>query len=297
MKKRDLFLLILSLTLLVFGAVQLSLHFANRQAGLEKEDELRRIWRAEDATEIPTFAPVTPTPVPVLAEATEEPAVPESEAATAAPARPQAGRLRRTFYPDNPGLTVSSRFRDLRKENKDIIGWLTVGKMIDEAVVQRDNEYYMDHDVSGRKNAAGAVFLDQLISLRTRPNTLVLYGHNMRDQSRFGWLRKYEDEAFYRENRIISFNTIYEEGDYVVFSEGTVSTEAGDAHYLDFLGLDSLRLEERQRALSVLREVNVLKDTPDVRADDQLLVFVTCVEKDTERRVVAARRLREDEEV
>ena len=52
MKKRDLLLLILSLTLLVFGAVQLSLHFANRQAGLEKEDELRRIWRAEDATEI-----------------------------------------------------------------------------------------------------------------------------------------------------------------------------------------------------------------------------------------------------
>ena len=61
MKKRDLLLLVLSLALLVFGAVQLSLHFANRRAGLEKEDELRRIWRAEDATEIPTFAPVTPT--------------------------------------------------------------------------------------------------------------------------------------------------------------------------------------------------------------------------------------------
>ena len=296
MKKRDLLLLLLSLTLLVFGAVQVTLYFAGRQAGREKEEDLRRIWRAEETEEIPTFAPVTPTPVAVKAEATPEPEVP-AEAPTAAPARLRTDRLRRTFYPDNPGLTVSSRFRDLRKENKDIIGWLTVGKMIDEAVVQRDNEYYMDHDVSGRKNAAGAVFLDQLISLRTRPNTLVLYGHNMRDQSRFGWLRKYEDEAFYRENRIISFNTLYEEGDYVVFSEGTVSTEMGDAHYLDFLGLDSLRLDERMRALAVLQEVNVLKSDVDVRADDQLLVFVTCVEKDTERRVVAARRLRADEEM
>ena len=83
----------------------------------------------------------------------------------------------------------------------------------------------------------------------------------------------------------------------MVFSEGTVSTEEGDAHYLDFLGLDSLRLDERMRALAVLQEVNVLKSDVDVRAEDQLLVFVTCVEKDTERRVVAARRLREDEEV
>ena len=81
----------------------------------------------------------------------------------------------------------------------------------------------------------------KLIKSRIAPGAQMLavvkadcYGHNMRDQSRFGWLRKYEDEAFYRENRIISFNTLYEEGDYVVFSEGTVSTEEGDAHYLDF---------------------------------------------------------------
>jgi sortase (surface protein transpeptidase) len=33
-----------------------------------------------------------------------------------------------------------------------------------------------------------------------------------------------------------------------------------------------------------------------VRPDDQLLLLVTCVENDTERRVVAARRVREGED-
>ncbi|MCR5565615.1 MAG: hypothetical protein K6F61_02090 [Clostridiales bacterium] len=40
-----------------------------------------------------------------------------------------------------------------------------------------------------------------------------------------------------------------------------------------------------------------MQDEPvDVRIDDQILLLVTCVDKDTDRRIVAARRIRDGEE-
>ena len=296
MKKKDLVILILCLALAVFGAVQVIGHFTTQQAGKQAEEERRKIWHAEDATEIPTLPPQTVTEAPAP---TEKPQVKAEEEETAAPAEPaetRVTRLTRSMYPDNPGRTVSERFKALRKENKDIVGWLSIGKMQDEAVTQRDNEFYMDHDVSGRKNVSGAVFLDESVSLIMRPFALILYGHNMRDESRFGWLRKYENESFYNKNRFIRFDTMYEEGQYVVFSEGIVSTEEGDAHYLDLFGLNSTRTDERTKAINVLLNVSVLDSAVDVQVDDQILVLVTCVDKDTDRRVVAARRLRDGEE-
>lgn len=296
-KKRDLVILAVSLALIVFSAVMAVSRLSGRGASQQAERELRDLYHAEQAkvTGVPTL---TPERKPE-AEPPEETAAPAAVAAESpaetAPEPVRISRLKRSMYPRNPGLRISESFKDLRKQNADIVGWLTVGKMLDEAVVQRDNEFYMNHDVSGRENAGGAVFLDQIVSLRSRPYSLVLYGHNMRDGSRFGWLRKYEDPKFYRENLFIDFNTVYEEGRYVVFSEGTISTEEADSNYLDFFDLDSLREDDRERAIGVLQAVSVHDSGIDVRTDDQLLVLVTCVDRDTDRRIVAARRIREDE--
>ena len=76
-----------------------------------------------------------------------EAAVSEIPAETAAPTPSPVPRLEEQGYPQNPGRRISARFRPLREKNKDVIGWLQIGKMVDEAVVQRDNEYYMDHNV------------------------------------------------------------------------------------------------------------------------------------------------------
>ena len=55
------------------------------------------------------------------------------------------------------------------------------------------------------------------------------------------------------------------------------------------------RPEKREQAI---RRLNILADWDsmlDVQADDQILVLVTCVDEDTDRLLVAARRLREGE--
>ena len=48
-------------------------------------------------------------------------------------------------YPGNPTLTMDARFDAVRQKNPDIVGWLSVGGLLREPVVQRDNEFYMTH--------------------------------------------------------------------------------------------------------------------------------------------------------
>ena len=85
-------------------------------------------------------------------------------------------------------------------------------------------------------------------------------------------------------------------GRYVIFAVGTVSTEEWTRNYLDFYAIRSGNIQERQKAIDSLLAASVHTNVIDVKLDDQLLLLVTCVDKDEERRVVAARRLRDGEE-
>ncbi len=81
----------------------------------------------------------------------------------------------------------------------------------------------------------------------------------------------------------------------MVFSTGIISLEEETPHYLDFFALGSRKVDERRQAIRTLRDVSLYGSSVDVRPDDQLLILVTCVDSDTERRIVAARRIRDDE--
>lgn len=199
-------------------------------------------------------------------------------------------------YPGNPVLTMDVRFDAVRQKNPDIVGWLSVGGLLREPVVQRDNEFYMTHDDRGRRNENGAIFLDVNADLSTRPYTLILYGHNMKSGAMFGCLRNYEYAEFCEKHPILTFDTLYEEGRYVLFAAGKVSDRVIDGNYVDLFKLStSMKMEERLDAIDSLKASSILQFQVDVRPDDQLLLLVTCTDEAGERRVVAARRLREGE--
>ena len=205
-------------------------------------------------------------------------------------------RLEVMAYPNNPTLTISNRFKSLRLESKYIIGWLNMGKLVDEPVMQRDDTFYLTHDAKGKENVNGAIFLEASISIKTRPNTYILYGHNMKTGAMFGNLRNYENQSFYHTDPFITFDTMYEDGRYVIFAVGCISTEEYDRRYVDFHDLKTADREKRQAAIDALISASVFTCPIEVQADDQILLLVTCTEKDQDRRVVAARRIREGED-
>jgi sortase B len=192
-------------------------------------------------------------------------------------------------------MEMDNRFRHLRKESPDLVGWLTINTLLDEPVVQRDNVYYLTRDAMKKQNVNGAIFLDAAVSLRSRPYTLILYGYNMKTGAMFGNLRNFENGSYYRRNPFITFDSLHEQGRYVIFSAGVINVEEKVRNSVTFLSFLSPVVQERKRAIDALISTSVHSCTVDVKPDDHLLLLVTCTEKDNERRVIAARKLRDGE--
>ncbi len=197
-------------------------------------------------------------------------------------------------YTDKPYLLVSERFLRLRKRGEYIIGWLSMDQ-VEEAVVQKDNSFFLDHDATGRRNINGAIFLDRSVNLRTRPYTLILYGHNMKSGNMFGHLKKYRDSSYFYSHRMITFDSMYEDGKYAVFAVMEMNTVPGTAAWYNLWSLETERRADREEAIRKLERKSLIGCSLDVRADDQILLLVTCLDGEDERLVVAARRLREGE--
>ena len=257
-------------------------------------EELRQVYYAEEEEPSPSVPTAGPAEVPTEAPTAAPTALPESTPSPLPTSTPQA-RLPKVRYPNNNYAIASSRFQKLKRQNEDIIGWLTITDMVDEAVVQRNNTYYLDRDYKGYHNKNGAIFLDEVIDLRTRPYTLLLYGHNMKSGLMFGGLRNFENPTYYRRSPFITFDTAYEDGKYVIFAVGTISTDAKNWRYVNFAHLLSSSIPLRTQAIASVNRFSVYNGLIDVQPEDQLLILVTCVDAVEDRRIVAARRIREGE--
>ena len=274
--------------LVLYGAIRLFRYQSELNESRKTTAELRRIQNLE---EIKTES----TDLPVPKETVTAAAVSSVPAATTIPS-PEASsdRLEAVSYPDNPKWKVSERFRKLRKKGKYIIGWLSFDE-VHEAVCQKDNTYFLNHDATGKRNSNGAIFLDSGVSLMTRPYTLFLYGHNMKSGNMFGRLKKYKESGYFYKHRIITFDTLYEDGQYAVFAVMEMDTTPETARWYDLWSLAADSYAEREEAIRTLERRSVISSALDVQADEQILLLVTCLDGDTERLVVAARRLREGE--
>lgn len=293
-KRRKLLRLLLAVFfcfLIGYGAVRLIPYISDLNASRQSNRELRDIReQAESASESPAQEPAE-TISPSFAPA----GTPVQDMNTLMPgSETETGVLQPMTYPDNPGLRMSDRFRQLRKKSKYIVGWISFDE-VDEAVAQKDNTFFLDHDAAGRKNSNGAIFLDSGIFLTERPYTLFLYGHNMKSGNMFGKLKKYKESSYFYENRIIAFDSLYEDGQYAVFAVLEISTVPGTARWYNLWSLNTASRADREEAIRTLERRSVVSSTLDVQADDQLLLLVTCLDGDTERLVVAARRLRNNE--
>lgn len=280
----------LLLCVMLFSVYKLGSYAREYLSARQISAELRSLYHEEVATAAAaTVTTALPTETPAPTQTIHLEPVPASST-------PPPTVLEPVRYPYNPWGITSSRFAKLQRQNEDIIAWLNIPGLIDEAVVQRDNSYYLSRDYRGYHNDNGAIFLDENCNLRTRPYTMMIFGHNMKSGAMFGSLRNYENVVFYQNNPFVTFDTAFEDGRYVIFAVGTLTQERERLHYVDVGGLISLNIEARERGISQLRRISKVAVSIDVRADDQLLLLITCVDNDAERRFIAARRLRLDED-
>ena len=127
-------------------------------------------------------------------------------------------------------------FEKLKQENSDTVAWLKVENTnIEIPVVQaKDNSYYLTHNFNKKYNVAGWVFADYKNKFDETDKNIVVYGHNMRDDSMFGSLKNVIKEEWYdnKDNKYITFITENEYQTYQIFS--IYQTEKED-YYIDLV--------------------------------------------------------------
>ena len=96
------------------------------------------------------------------------------------------------------GDPSSIDFARLQEMHPNAVGWLKMDDVdISYPIMHgEDNEYYLHYDADGQPNIDGSIFMDYRNKSFNDLHVL-LYGHNMLDESMFGQLDEYVSEDFY----------------------------------------------------------------------------------------------------
>ena len=82
-------------------------------------------------------------------------------------------------------------FNKLKEQNSDAVAWIKVNNTnIEYPVVKgSNNSFYLNHSFDKSNNSAGWIFADYRNKFDNTDKNIVIYGHNMKDNSMFGSLK------------------------------------------------------------------------------------------------------------
>lgn len=175
-------------------------------------------------------------------------------------------------------------FENLHNENNDYLFWLYIPKTkIDYPVMMsRDNKDYLHSSFYKEKLYAGTLFIDALSSKRENQDNLIVYGHNMKDGSMFGTLKKWRSEKYFNEHKFIEIYTETEKRVYLIFAVREVSSNMDLLHYK----LDGFTNEEY---IQDARNNNIhFREFEDQYKNNQIMTLSTCMSNDAKRLIINA---------
>lgn len=192
-----------------------------------------------------------------------------------------------TSNSDNTKYNID--FASLKEKNSDTVGFIKVnGTDIEHIVVKtKDNSYYLTHNFERAYNRAGWIFVDYHNKLDGSDKNIIIYGHNMRNNTMFGTLKNVLTDEWQnsQENRYITFVTEKEYAIYEVFS--VYQIEAEDSYLkTDF------KKGEFKKYTDTMQSRSRYKFNTDVAEEDIILTLSTCANNNKYRVVVHAKKLK-----
>ena len=180
-------------------------------------------------------------------------------------------------------------FEKLKEKNSDIVAWLKVkGTNIETTVVKStNNDYYLTHNFNKEYNSAGWIFADYKNKVDGTDKNLVIYGHNMRDDSMFGSLKWVINEDWYNneDNKYITLITENETQVYEVFSVYQIEKE-------DYYIQTNFNTEKEFSTFAQTIKKRSKKDfNVDVNENDNILTLSTCANNNKYRVVLHAKKI------
>lgn len=204
-----------------------------------------------------------------------------------------------TIHYDDKELAVPEvleEYKTLYSLNKKLIGWVKIDDTyIDYPVLQTsNNEYYLKHNFDQEEDRNGSIFLDKDCCIFPRSMNLIVYGHHMRSGRMFGQLTKYSSEDFYKEHKLIQFDTIYEKGIYeVMYVFRSKIYEENEIVFKYYQFIDAASEAEFDSNMREMAEMSLYDTGVTAGYGDELLTLSTCdYYTDYGRFVVVAKRVK-----
>jgi len=208
--------------------------------------------------------------------------------------------------------TLLDGARKLLDINKDVVGVISIPDTpVNNPVMQAENNSkYLDKKIDGTEARNGELFLDYRNYFDKVENgelkypnsdNLIIYGHNMKDDSMFGCLKYYDrNYNYYEEHPIIYLNSNYERYTYKIFAVFIV--DADDKSETKFDCWNKLNFNDEKDFYNFVNEAkrrSLCITNVDVKYGDPLLTLSTCntLLGDRGRLIVLARMVRDGEDL
>ena len=221
------------------------------------------------------------------------------------------------YVPSPDGMTERAKL--FSHINPDIVGWIKIDQtqvdyplVLDPGEIQENtpfygpeyyvpDAYYLDHDLDGSYLRCGTLYLDYRnvfgSNEEEQSENIIIYGHNMANNSMFGSLRRYrQDYAFYEQSPFVELSSNYQDYEYVIFAF-LITSGSYDATDFVYWNMEELDTKEDFDFYVNRCKRDAMVDTGiDVQYGDKLLTLSTCyADEDNSRFIVVARRLRDGE--
>ena len=185
------------------------------------------------------------------------------------------------------------KFGKLYQTNSDIIGWLNIPDTnINLPVVTSANKselYYRNHLFEGSINRYGTLYTPSSVTSGGYVRNIIIYGKDTDDGTMLSDLKKYLDIEHYKNVPTFSFDTIYLENKWKIFSVFKV-TPSKEKNFLKNSFFDD---EEFSNYIELLKSVSIIDTEIDVSSNDQLVTLVA--QSEDMNYVVSARMVRKGE--
>ena len=181
-------------------------------------------------------------------------------------------------------------FNKLKEQNNETVAWIKVNNTNVEYPVVRatNNSFYLNHSFDKSKNSAGWIFADYKNKFDNTDKNIVIYGHNMRDDSMFGSLKNILNSDWYNneENTNIALYTENEKYIYKVFSIYKIESE--DYYIKTEFSNDN----EFKKFIKTLKKRSIKNFNIDISKEDSILTLSTCANNNKYRVVLHSKKIK-----
>ncbi len=273
----NLLLILCSVIIVVLGAMMIKSLLEYRESRKEYDVLQEYTFVEEDEAESAKPSAEKTEPVKENTDTAGNAATKEN------PEKDESGKI---LVKKEPTCALSIDFASLQEVNPDVKGWIYMDELnISYPIVQgENNDEYIYTTVMGTANNSGSIFMESLNAGDFSDSHTLIYGHNMKDGSMFGKLKRlYDQDYIDKMEEIPAFWVITPTGKYRYDIFSIHTTPASGETYTIYSG-ESNEVADYMNSMAKKSGVELSKRT--YNSTDKVITLSTCTGSDEYRLVV-----------